>query len=99
MTIRGRRTAILVKDGIKMQNISLQQDETTEYLRGSGCWSERVPPVEDGTKHIVVATLYGISGASGNQAEYEDNERFISAALVRMAQMGDVPYYIGADVH
>jgi len=56
-------------------------------------------PAGNGQHHIMIATLYGISGASGNQADYEDNERLIMAALVRMASMGDVPYYICTDAN
>ena len=43
--------------------------------------------------------LHGVAGASGNQADYEENERIITAALLRMAQMGDVPYFIATDAN
>jgi hypothetical protein len=49
--------------------------------------------------HIIVASLYGIAGASANQSEYDENERMIMAAMLRMAQMGTVPYFIGSDVN
>jgi len=41
--------------------------------------------------------VWDFRGASGNQADFEDNERLIMAAIVRMASMGDVPYYICMD--
>ena len=87
----------MVKNDIATQNLSQNQDGTTEHLRATGRWAERLLPVGNGTKHIIGATLYGIAGATGNQGDYEENERFIMAALVRMAQMGDVPYFIATD--
>ena len=56
-------------------------------------------PVDNGRSHIIVASLYGIAGASANQSEYEENKRITIAATLRMAQIGTVPYFIGMDVN
>ena len=97
-TSRGRIMAILVKN-MKCHDISRNQDATTQFLIDSGRWVERMIPVDNGKSHIIVASMYGISGASSDQSEYEENERIIMAAMLRMSQMGSVPYFIGTDVN
>ena len=46
---------------------------------------------------ITVAVLYGYSGASGKTADYQKNERLISAALRRARHFKDIPYILGGD--
>ena len=56
-------------------------------------------PVGDGSSSIMVATLYGISGANQSQQKYNDNEVLIAAALVRMLSFGSTPYYLTGDMN
>lgn len=53
----------------------------------------------DPDAEIIIANLYGISGASGNSQLREDNERLLKGALIRLAQMKDVPYILTADAN
>lgn len=53
----------------------------------------------DPDAEIIIANLYGVSGASGNSQLREDNERLLKGALIRMAQMKDVPYILTADAN
>jgi hypothetical protein len=46
-----------------------------------------------------VECLYGIGGASGKQNDYEENERLITAAIVRKARFSNVPYIIATDLN
>ena len=89
----GRRAAILVKSPAIPKDLSEELDDgNVRYLRNSGRWVERLIPAGDGMQYIV-ASLYGISGASGSTQKYIDNENLLSVAFVRMAQMQDAPYF------
>jgi hypothetical protein len=95
----GRRTCIMVQSDIKAKDISIDADDNTQYLHSTGRWVERLLPVKDGSEQVIVACLYGVSGASGKQSEYEENERLVAAAIARKAQFGDVPYIIATDLN
>ena len=84
---------------MKHKDISRNQDANTQFLIDTGRWVEIMIPVDNGKSHIIVASSYGISGASTDQSEYEENDRIVMAAMLRMAQMGPVPYFIGTDVN
>lgn len=47
----------------------------------------------------IAASLYGISGTSSSTQAYDDNERLLSAAFIRVGQMQDVPYLLAADAN
>ena len=51
-------------------------------------------PVNDGRKQINLASLYGISGSNCDNSKYDENERLVAAALVRMEFHKDIAYYI-----
>ena len=74
-------------------------DSNLMYLRASGRWMECMIPVGDGSKQIIVAILYGISGANTDNPKYEENERLIAAALIRMNTYKDIAYYICTDIN
>jgi hypothetical protein len=48
---------------------------------------------------MIVASLYGYSGASALAEEYVSNEALIAAAIMRMKNMQNVPYYITTDMN
>ena len=56
-------------------------------------------PTGDGSTHICVACLYGISGATTDQGKKDETERIFAGALLRAAQMKDVPYVISTDLN
>jgi hypothetical protein len=47
VTTRGRRTAIIVKD-MRCQDISMNHDAATQFLKDSGRWVKRMIPVGNG---------------------------------------------------
>ena len=44
-----------------------------------------------------VATLYGFDGASGDAQRYRLNEDHVGRALIRMLEVGEVPYLLCGD--
>ena len=48
---------------------------------------------------MCVATLYGVSGASGDNAKKDETERLLACALLRMASMRNVPYMLNMDLN
>jgi exonuclease III len=98
----GRRVAMLIKNPVEIlrrENMDAMGDSNLMYLRASGRWMECMIPVGDGSKQIIVATLYGISGANTDNPKYEENERLIAAALIRMNTYKDIAYYICTDIN
>ena len=98
----GRRVAILVKkpaEAYRQEDTDEQDDSNLKYLRSTGRWMEVIMPVGNGEKQIVNATLYGISGANSDNAKFEENERLVAAALIRMNMFKDVPYYLCTDIN
>ena len=88
----GRRAAIVSSNPIPLQYGQIDaEDIVTSILKASGRWEEAVVPVGDGSNSIMVATLYGISGANQSQQKYNNNETLIAAALVRMLSFGSTP--------
>ena len=53
-------------------------------------------PLADG-RQMIVASVYGYSGASGDAMDYISNETLLAAALVRMKSMNHIPYYLAGD--
>ena len=88
----GRRAAIISSNPIPLQHGLIDAEDTvTTILKASGRWVEAVVPVGDGSSSIMVATLYGISGANQSQQKNNDNEILIAAALVKMLSFGSTP--------
>ena len=73
-------------------------DDNVKYVKAYGRWVERLIPAGEGLQYIA-ASIYGISGASSDSQDYDDNERLVKAAYIRMAQMQDIPYILGADAN
>ena len=95
----GRRAAIVSSNPTPLQHGLIDADDTiTTILKASGRWVEAVVPVGDGSDSIMVATLYGISGANQSQQKYNENEILIAAALVRMLSF-NTPYYLTGDMN
>jgi len=93
----GRRVAMLVKHLTKVLTLDDNEDDNTQYLRATGRWMECMIPVSDGRKQIIIACLYGISGSNCDNSKYDENERLVAAALVRMDYYKDIAYYICTD--
>jgi len=60
---------------------------------------ECMVPVNDGRKQMIIASLYGVSGANSDNSKHDENERLVAAALVRMDFYKDFAYYICADMN
>ena len=101
-TAIGRQVALLVfrhMSSSKPATIAPENDEQVVLLKKSGRWVERLVATYGGHKHIVVAVPYGFSGASCDKSKEVENETIIGAALVRMQQLGRVPYFILTDLN
>ena len=48
---------------------------------------------------MIVASFYGIAGASADVTDFDANERLIAAVLIRTRQMKGIPYFLGADLN
>jgi hypothetical protein len=98
----GRRVATMLKnpiDALRHEDNEEHDDPNLKYLRASGRWMEVVVPVSDGRKQIINATLYGISGSNSDNAKFDENERLIAAALIRMNHYKDIAYFICTDIN
>ena len=93
---RGRRTAVLTPPSCK--DISCTKDPHVILLLESGRWVERLVPLQNG-QELIVASFYGIAGASADVSDFDANERLIAAVLIRMRQMKGIPYFLGADLN
>ena len=56
----GRRVAMLVKHPTKCHILEDDDDPNNKYLRASGRWMECMVPVNDGGKHIIIASMYRV---------------------------------------
>ena len=96
----GRRVAMSSSNPTPIQHgIIDDEDDATKILKSSGRWIEAYVPLGDGSSSIIVATLYGISGANQSQQKYAANETLLAAALVRMRAFGNTPYYLTGDMN
>ena len=78
--------------------VALQaEDHQDAILLESGRWVERLVPIGDGQRGIIIAGIYGISGAAGNAGKRVANERLLSQALVRATSFLDTPYILAGD--
>ena len=90
----GRRVCILVHENCKAQDITDREDANTQFVLASGRWKEVMVPVNKGQSQMCIATLYGISGASNDNAKKEETERLLACALLRLVSMKHVPYIL-----
>jgi hypothetical protein len=93
-----QRVAVATRTGVPAYALKYKDPETLS-LADSGRWVERAVPTSDGTRYIIVASLYGISGASGDPTLARLNERLIKASLMRAAQFTTTPYVLCADLN
>ena len=96
-----RKSCVAIsKQGYRTPMYALEiGDPDTAMLAESGRWVERMAPVCDGSTYIIIASLYGFSGASGDPALARRNEKLASAAVCRAAQFLTVPYYLCTDLN
>ena len=92
------RAAIATRGQLKGYALKITDDETLA-LAESGRWTERLIPVRDGMSFIIVASLYGHSGASWDPALARRNDRLIKAAVLRAAQFLSTPYFLCCDLN
>ena len=86
----GRRVCILVHENCKAQDIADRKDPNIQYLLTSGRWKEVMVPINGGKAQMCVATFYGVSGASGDQAKKDETERLLACALLLRGSSGIV---------
>lgn len=53
--------------------------------------------MENGKLHLIHGNLYGYDGASTNAQQKQQNEDLIGQAILRMLEVGDVPYFLSGD--
>ncbi len=69
-------------------------------LRDSGRWEDRAVCCVEGSREIVVVAIFhGSSGAANDAEKFRRNEELLAKALVRMMTVGDVPYFLGAEMN
>lgn len=56
-------------------------------------------PVKGGNTGIMIANIYGHSGASSDDAAYRSNGTLLAAAIMRAMQFHHTPYLIMGDIH
>ena len=71
VTRTGRRAALLTKLPALPILLEHKGDAATAYLRSSGRWVEVMIPIDDGNKHIILASLYNPSGAGFDPIQQE----------------------------
>ena len=71
-----RKSRVAIATEGKMHAYALTySDQHIVELAESGRWIERLIPVEDGHTFIIIASLYGISGVSGDPALAKRNDK------------------------
>ncbi len=71
----------------------------TQELRATARWEEIIVPTTASSIHMAAATIYGVSGAGQNPRNYKENEAILAKAVLRVIEMGDVPYVLMGDVN
>ena len=66
-------------------------DRDTVQLAATGRWCERMIDIMDGNKFVVVASLYGYSGASQDPAIARKNHEMLRIAGLRCASFVSTP--------
>ena len=89
----------MVKLNNKSEDVTDDEDQINNFLKLSGRWVECTVPVDDGKSQICVASLYGIAGASNDHSKKDATERLLAHAIIRLAQLKDVPYYLNMDLN
>jgi len=97
-SIFGRRVAIRTKHIQHVHRLNTQASDLVT-LSDTGRWVEIMVPTGIGDKHVIVATLYGISGASDDKQKFVENERLLNIALARAMQFQDTPYFLIGDIN
>ena len=92
------RAAIACHQDVKAYPLVYDDGLTVELLE-SGRWVERLVPVRDGSSFIIVASLYGVSGASGDPALTRRNDKLTATAIHRAGQFVTTPYYLCCDLN
>ena len=86
----GRRVALLIHNDTPCEDITKAGDQYTDFLKDTGRWVERLIPLENG-KQMIVASVYGYSGASAVADDFVANERLLAAAIMRLKAMQNMP--------
>ena len=94
----GSKVAMAFSEGNKSYALEYH-DRDAVQLAASGRWCERMMHIMDGNKFIVVASLYGYSGASQDPAIARKNDELLRAAALRCAGFIGTPYYICTDAN
>ena len=66
-------------------------------LADTGRWVERMVPVGQGDDFVMIACMYGHSGASTDPTLARLNERLLRTAIARAATFVELPYILCAD--
>ena len=93
-----RRVGIAVRSGTPAYSLCHHHADTLGLLQ-SGRWTERAIPINDGQSFIVVASIYGYSGASSDPSLARTNEGLLKAALHRASTFLATPYYLCGDIN
>ena len=92
------KVAIACTNGMHQYALEYHDSATTQ-LASSGRWCERVVTITDGNKFVIVASLYGYSGASQDPAIAKKNDELLRAAAIRCAGFVSTPYFICTDAN
>ena len=96
----GRRVANITHTHFAVTEPAISRSDTyTRLLRDSGRWVETMVPGKQGGFYFIVANFYGISGSSGNNKKFVNNERLLALAVLRMLQFPNTPYFIVGDLN
>ena len=94
----GSKVAMAFAEGNKTYALEYH-DRDVLQLAASGRWCERMMHIMDGNKFIIVASLYGYSGASQDPAIARKNDELLRAAALRCAGFVGTPYYVCTDAN
>lgn len=76
-----------------------KMDMNMIILSDEARWHEAAVAVDDGSRHISNASFYGTSGASSDAEKFRRNEELLTRALTKMLEVGQVPYFLAADLN
>ena len=95
----GRRTALLIRNTITSTDVTDHDDQNIQALLRTGRYIERLLPVGNDGAQAIVASFYGIPGASAEGQVKKDNDRYVAMAALRVKQLKRIPYFLGKDMN
>ena len=75
------------------------RDDVANFLKTTGRWQKILHPIAQPQTFFSIQNIYGVAGASGGGADFQQNGDILAAASSRILQYSDIPSIICIDAN